>query len=213
MHWKRPLTVPLRLGRIPCARPGDGSRHADPAAGFTLVEVIASLLLIGIVAVAVSTALVHGMQGFVLTKENTALIQKVQLAMSRLQKELTDLTDLDAAASGNHCIRYRIAGESPYFKAIGLDNGHLELAVSGASDQGCPATGSPGLPLLDHVGTFTLQYEDIAGNTLATPPSDLERLAFIRIQLILNREDNNPAATFTGCISPRNNGRLNMPGG
>ena len=214
MNWKRPL---IRQGmpfdRAPCTHPRGGEPPSDPAAGFTLIEVIASLVLIGIVAVTVATAFVHGMQGFVFTKENTAVAQKVQLAMHRLQRELTNLTDLDTTASGTHCIRYRIATESPYFRAIGLNSGHLELAVSDSSDRGCPTSGNPGLALADRVGTFTLQYEDTAGNVLSAPPSGLENVALIRVQLAMNRSDNNPATVFTGSINPRNNGRLNMPGG
>ena len=214
MQWKRPLIKQgMSYDRAPCTQAGGGLPLADPVAGFTLIEVIASLVLIGIMAVTVATALVHGMQGFVFTKENTAVAQKAQLAMHRLQRELTGLTDLDAEASGAHCIRYRIATESPYFRAIGLNGSNLELAASNSSDQGCPASGNPGLTLVDRVGMFTLQYEDTAGNVLSTPLSDLEDLALIRVQLVLNRADDNPATVFTGSINPRNNDRLNMPGG
>lgn len=199
--------MPLHLA------PGRGLPPLDREAGFTLVEVIASLVLIGIVAAALGTAIVHGMQGFVFTRENIAVAQKAQLALSRIQLELTGLTELDAAASGANCLRYRVATESPYYRAIGLNNGNLELAVSDINDQGCPGSGNPGVTLVDRVNAFTLQYEDTSGTVSAIPPPLLDDLTSIRVGLALQRADTNPAEVFATSVNPRNNGRWNMPGG
>ena len=123
MQWKRPLIKQgMSYDRAPCTQAGGGLPLADPVAGFTLIEVIASLVLIGIMAVTVATALVHGMQGFVFTKENTAVAQKAQLAMHRLQRELTGLTDLDAEVS----IIVERQTEISIHRALGLSIPHIK---------------------------------------------------------------------------------------
>ena len=56
--------------------------------GFTLIELIFTLILAGILVAAVGIGIVHVTQGFLFTKENAATLQKGQMAVSRISLEL-----------------------------------------------------------------------------------------------------------------------------
>lgn len=56
--------------------------------GFTLIELIFTLILAGIIFVAVGIGIVHVVQGFLFTKENAAVLQKGQMAVSRISLDL-----------------------------------------------------------------------------------------------------------------------------
>lgn len=56
--------------------------------GFTLIELIVTLILAGIIVAAVGMGIVHIVQGFLFTKENAAVLQKGQIALSRISLEL-----------------------------------------------------------------------------------------------------------------------------
>ncbi|MDZ4165916.1 MAG: type II secretion system protein [Smithellaceae bacterium] len=60
--------------------------------GFTLIEVIVTLILVGIMAAALGMGLVHVVKGFVFTKLTTSTLQKGQLAMSRISMELNNIS-------------------------------------------------------------------------------------------------------------------------
>ena len=56
--------------------------------GFTLIELIVTLILAGIIVAAVGMGIVNIVQGFLFTKENAAVLQKGQMAISRISLEL-----------------------------------------------------------------------------------------------------------------------------
>ncbi|MDI6726767.1 MAG: type II secretion system protein, partial [Smithellaceae bacterium] len=60
--------------------------------GFTLIEVIVSLVLVGIMSASVGLGFVYVVQAFVFTKVNTATLQKAQMAMSRISMELGNIS-------------------------------------------------------------------------------------------------------------------------
>ena len=66
-------------------------------AGFTLIEVIASLALAGILAVALLTLVVTAMDGFVLSRFAADTTQKAQLALTRIRLELIEASDVTTA--------------------------------------------------------------------------------------------------------------------
>jgi len=67
----------------------------NPQHGFTLMEIVATLVLVGIMATVVGLGLVTGMQGYLLSRENAEITQKAQMALTRLGKEISDCYNCD----------------------------------------------------------------------------------------------------------------------
>ena len=75
--------------------------------GFSLVELVASLVIAGILAVALSTIVVTAMDGYVFSRNSVDISQKAQLALARMQNELHLATAISTATAD------RIAFSSP----------------------------------------------------------------------------------------------------
>ncbi len=73
-------------------------------AGFTLIEVIIVLALVGILAVGLSLGLIKGVESYLFASESVQLSQKAQVAMTRIKKELTDVQTITEATAER--IRY-----------------------------------------------------------------------------------------------------------
>ncbi|QTA92012.1 type II secretion system protein [Desulfonema magnum] len=67
--------------------------------GFTFVELIASLILIGIAGAIAGLGLVQIADGFIYSKKNAETVQKAGLAMSRLAREFGAASSVISASS------------------------------------------------------------------------------------------------------------------
>ena len=86
--------------------------------GFSLVELVASLVIAGILAVALTTIVVTAMDGYVLSRDAVDVSQKGQLALARMHNELLHATAISTATSD------RIVFSNP--------NGDYELERTGS---------------------------------------------------------------------------------
>ena len=62
--------------------------------GFTLIEVIVTLVLVGITAALAGMWIVSIANGYIFAKMNASTIQKGQLAMARISKELSAIQSI-----------------------------------------------------------------------------------------------------------------------
>lgn len=171
--------------------------------GFTLIEIILALIIFGILSAIAGMGIVSGIKGYMFTKENAQMTQKVNLAMTRLERELRELEDIDGAQASAEALVYRNASGWQALRRVGST-----LKMSAGSQ--LPDDGR-GDVLIDNVAALTLTYwkDDGSGTSIAWQAGSdpLVLLALIDIELILTRTDRpGETVTFLSTVNPRNNG-------
>jgi len=166
--------------------------------GFTLVEIIVSLVLVGMMAAIAGMGIVTGTRGYLLAKENSHMAQKAQIAMARIQRELMELTDIARNQADpafiiydNTTGRHAIARDNTTIKMYNLTPGAITLQGDGDV-------------LVDNVNNFILNY--YRGSSGWNFGSDhINLLSAIKADLTLDRSDGaGNAVTFTTTVNPRN---------
>jgi prepilin-type N-terminal cleavage/methylation domain-containing protein len=124
--------------------------------GFTLVEVIVVLVLLGIVAAIAGMGLVVLAQGYVFANLNSTMVEKGQTAITRIVKELGDCT-ITAGNATSVTIRRQRDGTIHTFSWAGTPGDPLILTDPGNDIA----------VLADNVNNFSLAYYDNGGNVVA----------------------------------------------
>lgn len=141
---------------------GKMDKHMKNKKGFTLIEVVVSLVLIGILVVVAGLGLVQIVNGYVLAKQNSETIQKVQIAMARIGKELGAANSISTAAATS--ITYTRPNSptdlTPVTNTLEFVNSEVRIGISSIN---------PRPTLINNVTAFSLAYYDAAGNATATP--------------------------------------------
>jgi len=73
----------------------------DNHKGFTLIEILVSLVVMSIIAVVAGVGLVEISKGYVFSKKNAVTTQQGQIAMARLKKEISSITSVSSSAANN----------------------------------------------------------------------------------------------------------------
>jgi len=167
--------------------------------GFTLIEIIVSLVLVGMMAAIAGMGIVTGTKGYLLAKENSHMAQKAQLAMARIQRELMELTGIGQAGPA-----FIIYDNTSGRHAIAMDNTDTTIKmynlIAGATILPAPAEGDI---LVDNVHNFTLDY--FQGSSDWNFGNDINLLSAIQADLELGRSDGSgDAVTFSTTVNPRN---------
>lgn len=163
-------------------------------AGFTLIEVILSLILASIMAAVAGMGIVSFAKGFVLVKKSTQTAQKAQLALARLTRELTELKEVQ---SGSGSTTIKLESKSGNNREIGMDDGKIKIAESGTAL-------ADGDVLIDNVASFTLAYyKDYQSDpkvlwVLGT--DNINLLTAIRFEFTIS----GVGGSFSTIVSPRN---------
>lgn len=161
--------------------------------GFTLIEVIVTLLLVGITAALAGMWIVSVANGYIFAKMNMGTTQKAQLAMTRLDKEFTAISAVTAwtptgTTTSITYTRADIASGSLIGQTVSLNGSLLQLN---------------GNTLTDGVSAFALAYCDNLVSTSCSTEWSAGTSRFIEISLKLTGADN-VESTFTKRIAPRN---------
>ncbi len=114
--------------------------------GFTMIEMIATLLLVAILAVSVVISLLPMAQGLMQVRDNAAAAQKARLAMARVSREFTTITNVVSSSSSAITYDFLVPAGAWYATlrhTVALNGDELQLE---------------GIPLCDNVAGFHLAY-------------------------------------------------------
>jgi type II secretory pathway pseudopilin PulG len=156
--------------------------------GYILIEVIVSIVLMGILGVFTTMFLYTGIKGYMISRQTTDGAMRAQVALDRMNLELRRVNHVSAASATS--ITYT-SDDLLYTRRIFYDtsdaNNHT---ISIEIDDGTPET----YPLLDHIdpGTFSISLTDtrdmdndggneIEGVTISFILTDIGRPFVLRI--------------------------------
>ncbi len=175
-------------------------------AGFTLLEAVLVLILVGIISAVAGLGIVRGVEGYMFARDNSAMTQKAQLALSRLSREMMEIQTVTAAGGTSIAFSAPMGSVSDN-RTIGLDGSTVKIA------EGATVLGS-GDVLVDNVAGFTLTYAKSNGSPWVLGTDSINLLARINVVLRLTRQDvGGGYLEFTTTVNPRNTGNFNAPVG
>ena len=121
-----------------------------PENGFTLVELIVTLVLVGIIGTFTTLFMYTGLNGYLRAKDTSEGALKAQIALDRISLELRDINNISAFTSDTS-IDYT-SDTLPGNRQIILNGDQIDLDVNGNTNM-----------LLDSVVNFDLQaiYTDL----------------------------------------------------
>jgi prepilin-type N-terminal cleavage/methylation domain-containing protein len=163
-----------RSGFSPTSKTG-----ARPQRGFTLMELVISILVLGILGATAAYGIQNGVLAFQATEDALDSLGKLRYATERLARELREVRR-DPLDSSRHDITTPLAANGIAF--VKQDGTAVSVAVSGTTltlEYDNPAGAQV---LTDRLGGFSLGYFDADGNATA---SDTE-LAFIELEIVLS---------------------------
>ena len=170
--------------------------------GFTLIEAVISLMIVGILAAFAGMAIVTGTKGYVQTRENSHLAQKAQMSMARIHRELMEITDIEA---------FDDTGTEPWIK-FRNPKGRQKLARRGDTLQLHSESNiddPTGDLLVDQVAGFSLNFFQgsnawAVANKNSILPEEIQLLSAIQISFDLVRKEANSTLNFSTTVYPRN---------
>jgi prepilin-type N-terminal cleavage/methylation domain-containing protein len=155
--------------------------------GFTLIEIIVSLVLVGITAAMAGMWIVAVTNGYIFAKKNMDTTQKAQLAMTRLVKEFKAISAVTAATASSITYTRADVSSGSVSSNVALSGSQVHLN---------------GNTLTDNVSAFTLNYcANVTDASCPTTWSSTSRI--IVITLTLTGAENS-VSTFTERVTPLN---------
>jgi len=166
-------------------------RIIDKEKGFSLMEIIVVMILIGIMGTMALMGIIPVVQGMVFTKANAVTTQKGQITITKLIKEFNNINGVMAGANATSVVFTSIKNGSEGERSVIYANNKLYFNNAGAAQ---------GDILTDEVNDFQLHYYKV--NSAVDQGSWLVSTRVIEIKLVLLSNDT--PVEFTARVRPRN---------
>jgi prepilin-type N-terminal cleavage/methylation domain-containing protein len=182
-------------------------------AGFTLIEIMVSLVLVGVIAAIAGTSVITATRSYLFARENDAITQKAQLAIGRLNREFIELSDVKAVNDSQPYLIYevpsRTAGVLADRRAIARVGNTVQMFFN---VPGTTLSGLTGDILVDGVvdrtdgkKPFSIARNPSGIVNLWNMGDDIRNLFALSVHLELARPDTGGTVVFDTTVSPRNN--------
>ena len=148
--------------------------------GFTLIEIIISLVLMAIIAAVVSMGFLEIVKGYVFARTNADAVEKGQMAITRMIKELSNCT-ITAGTATSVTFTRRSDGTS---HTLSWTNGTTVLSLDG-------------ITLTDQVNSLALASYDNAPADNVVPWGSATKQVKITLQLTITQVNSSTIETFT----------------
>lgn len=126
-------------------------KRKDNSNGFTLIEMIVVLVLVGILAAGAGLGLVTVVQGYFFARNNADISEKAQLAIIRINRELLECYNCSPSTNAQETITLPFSYNNVLGQRyIRLNNGSIQLSSDGVNYD----------TLIDHVGSFSMTYNE-----------------------------------------------------
>lgn len=163
------------------------SKRALNNKGFTLIEIIASLVILGIVTAVVGLSAVQMVKSFLFSGKNSGTLLKGQIAIARIQKELNNAKTVYVSGTNGTKITF-----TSYKDTVPVDH---TLSWAGSGNDLLWDS----IVLTDKVSSFSLAYYNNYNGTANTAFSANSKI--IEVNLVLTGADNVTAA-FSVRVAP-----------
>jgi len=169
--------------------------------GFTLIEMIAVLILVGMMSAVAGLGIVKYVQGYLFAKDNAAISANAQLAIARISRELLECSEHCLPSSAT-TLNQVITLPFHYHHTI-LGIRYIRLSSINCNSGNCIQLSSDNVTydtLLDNVGTFTMTY-----NVNMTDGGITVKITSSRKPWGITIDDpNDPKKYFVTKVYPRN---------
>ncbi len=183
--------------------------------GFTIIEIIICLVMLGLISIFVAHGLVTGVKSYISARENVAITQRTQFAINRMTLEFMYINEILTGTDKDSIVYKSPKGFDPTQSVTVEVNQNQIQIISTFTQGGTQKTVTAAL--LDNIGTYaddegflTYLKSDKSSWTYGTDP--LNELYAIDILLIVNRvSDPSDSLRFESSVTLRNNGVANAP--
>lgn len=167
-------------------------RNLSDNKGFTIIELVITMVLIGIVAYIAADAMSTGFKAFFVTDNRKEALDQARIAMERMTREIRNVrssSDIGTANPTEFCF-INIEGTRVSFR-------YSANAITREEPAVCP--GSGGNTLANSVTGFSFSYLQSNGSPDPTPPNNTKRIT-INLTTTISGE----SVTLQSEVWPRN---------
>lgn len=172
--------------------------------GITLIELVVVIILIGILAMALSPIMVSSLRAYNNTQNNVVILDKLRYAIERLAREMREVTDNDPDVTTNFALNMSTIAPvftRDYVSCVDANCSNTTTnTVTVSIDQSASAVtlaySSPAIDsqvLTDQLKSLTFSYYDKDGVSTISPVN----VRYVDISLALVDDNNNTYSQYT----------------